>query len=62
MISAIALVCLYSEPFTCQALTSKGFYPTMEMCELDRIRAEEMLNSVTQGIISYKCLEWGKPA
>ena len=61
MISAIALVCLYSEPLTCQAVTSKTFYPTVEMCEADRVRAEEVLGSVTQGVASYKCIEWGEP-
>ena len=62
MISAIALVCLYSEPLTCQAVTSKTFYPTVEMCEADLVRAEEVLNTTTQGVASYKCIEWGKPA
>ena len=62
MISAIVLVCLYSEPTTCQAVISKAFYPTVEICEQDRVRAEEVLGSGIQGVAAYKCIEWGKPA
>ena len=61
MISAIVLVCLYSEPTTCQAVISKTFYPTVEMWEQDRIMAEEVLGNTTQGVAAYKCIEWGEP-
>ena len=62
MITAVALVCLYNEPTICQAVTSKVFYPTVEMCEQDLVRAEEVLNTAAQGVASYKCIEWGEPA
>ena len=61
MITALALVCLYAEPTNCSVYVSQGFYPTEEVCRIDRINAEQALNTVTQGVAAYKCIEWGKP-
>ena len=59
MITAVALVCLYTEPDTCQAHLSKVFYPTLISCQLGRLEAEDVFNTVNQGVVSYTCVDWG---
>lgn len=61
MITALALVCLYAEPSQCVAMASKTFYSTEEECFTDRIVADEILTNATQGVVAYRCIEWGEP-
>ena len=61
MYTAVVLVCLYSEPLVCEAVVSPVFYLTGKYCLQDRVNAEESLGSTTQGVISYQCIDWGKP-
>ena len=62
MITAVALVCLYTDPTTCVPIASKIFYTSEEQCYRDRISAEEVLNNTIQGVVAYKCIPWGEPA